>query len=246
MRLSPVFVVLVTAAGLVACSKFTIAPPNASPSPFVPKPIWSGTSAGFQITWTTADIIAATTGAQPHEAFSEVGRTIADFHAVTRGQTSDCDMTRQADLQSVVGPILSIRTTDTMKCANGSVGAGRSTMAIDLTHPQRTLSLADLFPVHELDALTVKAEHFCPSVPKDLLSRFAFSELHRQTVIVAVTLPPGCSTAEVDLALNVPVALAKPLQMAARRTQGFLLHDQPAVSGGLSTTVNYHYRMAVQ
>ena len=244
MRLFRVLIVLVSVV-LVACSKFTITP-SATPSPFAPKQIWSGTSDGYQITWTTADVTAFTPGAPPKEVFSEIGRTIVDFHGITRGQTADCDMTRQASLQSVVGTIISIRTADTMKCANGASGAGRGTQAFDLAHPQQPLALSSLFPIHELAALQTKAKHFCSTVPKDLLTRFAFSQLHRDAVIVAVTLPASCTTAEVDLALNIPGPLKQSLEDAAQRTQGFFVRDQAAVSGGQSTTVNYHYRAAVE
>ena len=246
MRLSRVFVVVAAGAALVACSKFTITQPNATPTSYVPKQIWSGTSAAYRVAWTTADITAHATGSRAREVYSEIGRTVGDFHTQTRGQTSDCDMTRQADLQSVVGTIVSVRTADTMKCADGATGSGRGAMSIDLARPLRPLSLSSLFPAHELDALKVKAEHFCPSVPSDLLDRFAFSEYHPNAVVVAVTLPPGCSTAQVDITLKVPAGLKSPLGSAAQRKQGFLWHDQPAVSNGLSTTIFYHYRTAVQ
>ena len=239
MRLSLSFLVL------AGCSK--LIGPSAQPTTYVPKQIWGGQSGGYQISWTTADIIASLAGSSS-ESFSELGRTISDFHAITRGQSSDCDMTRQADLQSVVGPYLSIRTLDTMKCTNGAAGNGRGALTFDLAHPLKPVSLADLFPNHELSSLRVKAEHFCATAPGDLLDRFAFSELHGHVVVVAVTLPPTCSTAEVDISLNVPTsaALAKALGLAAKRSQGFLWRDQPTVSGGASTTINYHYRAAVQ
>jgi hypothetical protein len=244
MRLPLSFLVLASLV-LAACSKLIT--PTATPTTYVPKQIWSGQSGGYQVSWTTADITASPTGAT-RESFSELGRTISDFHGITRSQSSDCDMTRQADLQSVVGPYLSIRTLDTMKCTNGAEGSGRGALAFDLAHPVKPVSLASLFPARELSSLRVKAEHFCATVPGDLLDRFAFSELHGHVVIVAVTLPPACSTTEVDLALNVPATagLATALGLAAKRSQGFLWHDQPAVSGGTSTTINYHYRAAVQ
>ncbi len=244
MKLSPVLVVL-AAAALVSCSKLTTQP-MATPTSIVPKQIWSGTSGGFAILWTTGDITAHPANAPTPQVLSEIGRTVVDFHAITRHQTSDCDMTRQARVQSVVGSIVSIQSADTMKCADGASGTGLGTVAINLTHPLAPLSLADLFPNHELAALRTKAEHFCKSVPSDLLDRFAFAELHGSTVIVAVTLPPDCTESEVDLALGVPKALKQPLTLAAQRQQGFLLHDQRAIADGLATTVNYHYRTAVQ
>jgi hypothetical protein len=245
MNLSRVVVVLAAVVALASCSKMTIQP-TSTPTSIVPKQIWSGSSGGFAILWTTGDITAHPTNAPATQALSEIGRTVVDFHAITRHQTSDCDMTRQARLQSVVGSVVSIQSADTMKCANGVNGTGLGIVAIDLAHPQKPVSLADLFPAHELAALRTKAAHFCKAVPGDLLGRFAFSELHGATVIVAVTLPPDCTESEVDLALGVPKALQQPLTLAAQRQQGFLLHDQRAIADGLATTVNYHYRTAVQ
>ncbi len=245
MKLSPVLIVLATAVALASCAKLTIEP-SASPTPIVPKQIWSGQSGGYVIDWTTGDITAHPAADPAHQSLSEIGRTIVDFHAITRRQTADCDMIRQAKLLSVVGAVVSIQSADSMKCASGASGTGLGTVALDLAHPLTPLSLAGFFPSHELAALQTKAEHFCKTVPKDLLGRFAFGELHGNTVIVTVTLPPDCTESEVDLALNVPGALKQSLELAAQRKQGFLAHDLGTVSGGLVTTVNYHYRTAVQ
>ncbi len=173
---------------------------------------------------------------------SELGLTIFDFHSITRKQSSDCDFVRVTQIQSVVGPIVSIMDTDTMKCANGANGTGRKTIAINLTHPSTPALLTDYFPGHELDSLVLRANRFCSSKVENLFNHFAFSELHGNTVVVAVTLPPDCSTSSVSLALNVPAKLRVPLALAARRRQGFLLQDQPKISGGQTTTINYHYR----
>ena len=237
---------MVLAAGLASCAKINLAPPSTNASPFAPREIWRGESGGYRITWSTADLIAFPEHSPGIEAFSELGRTIADFHGMLRAQRADCDLTRQADLQSVVGTIISVRTADTMKCTSGTIGSSRGARSFDLAHPRDPLPLTSLFPAHELDALTTKAQHFCSSVPADLFNRFAFSELHQQQVIVAVTLPQTCTTEQVDITLNVPAKLKQPLAQAAQRVHGFLWHDQPAVSKGLSTTINYHYRAAVE
>lgn len=244
MRLSLIFV-MVAAIAFAGCSKF-ITPPNANPSNFMPRPIWSGTSGGYRIAWSTADLVAYPQNSPSREAFSELGRTIVDFHSLLRAQRADCDVTRQADLQSVVGSLISIRTSDSMKCTSGVTGSSRSAQTFDLAHPRDPLPLTALFPAHELDALTTRAQHFCASVPADLFNRYAFSELHQRQVIVAVTLPQNCTTDRVDITLNVPAKLKQPLAQAAQRVHGFLWHDQPAVSNGLSTTINYHYRAAVE
>lgn len=232
---------VVVAIASSACSKLTMTPPLASP-PSGPKQIWSGTSGGFNITWTTSDIIAAAVPSPSKDALSELGRTVVDFHAITRTQISDCDLTRNAKLQSVVGSIVSIQSSDSMKCANGATGTGLGTIATALDHPKSPLLLSDLFPARELAALQIKAEHLCKPVPKDVLGSFAFSEVHQNTVVVSVTFPPQCGSSQVDLALNIPAKLKAPLQLAALRKQGFLWRDQPAIAKGAVTTIEYHYR----
>lgn len=236
-------VILILASSVVAaCGKMAIAPPPASPPAGPPKLIWAGTSGGFSIRWTAGDISASPVLGPSRQALSELGLTIFDFHSITRKQTSDCDFVRVTQLQSVVGSIVSIMDTDTMKCASGATGTGRKTVAIDLRHPGTPALLTDYFPVHELDSLVTRANLLCHSKPEHLFNRFAFSELHGNAVVVAVTLPPDCPTSSVSLALNVPTKLSLPLQLAASRKQGFLLKDQPMISGGQTTTINYHYR----
>ena len=242
MKLSLVIVVLAAVAATFSCAKFNIAP-IASPGGVGPKQIWSGTSAGFTITSSTADIIATPEHDPKRQVLSELTRTAFDFHKIARVQSADCDMTRQAKIQSVVGTIVSIQRTDTMKCTNGSNNTSSGATAVDLAHPKKPVLLSSLFPAHELDALRTKARHFCKTVPDDLLNSFAFSELHGESVVVAVSLGASCSQSEVDLVLNVPPALKKPLELAAKRQQGFLWHDEPAVAGSSVTTINYHYRM---
>jgi len=242
MKLSLVIVVLAAAAATSSCAKLNIAP-VASPGGVGPKQIWSGTSAGFTITWSTADIIATPEHDAKRQALSELTRTALDFHQLARMQTADCDMTREAKVQSVVGTIVSIQRSDTMKCTNGATSTSSGAMAVDLAHPKQTLLLSSLFPAHELDALRTKAQHFCKTVPDDLQNSFAFSELHGMSIVLAVSLGADCSQSQVDLVVNIPPALKKPLELAAKRQQGFLLHDEPAVAGGSVTTINYHYRM---
>lgn len=242
MKLSLVILVLAAAAAISSCSKLNIAP-AASPGGVGPKQIWSGTSAGFTITWSTSDIVATPQQDPKRQAFSELTRTALDFHKIARMQTADCDMTRQAKIQSIVGTIISIQRKDTMKCTDGASGASSGSMAVDLAHPKSPLLLSSLFPAHELDALRTKAQHFCKTVPDELQNRFAFSELHGKSVVVAVTLGADCSQSEVDLVLNVPPSLKKPLELASKRQQGFLWHDEPAIAGSSVATINYHYRM---
>lgn len=235
-------ILILAVSAVAACAKMTIAPPPASPAGGPPKLIWAGTSGGFSIRWTAGDISASKVSAPSRQVLSELGLTIFDFHNITRKQSSDCDFVRVTQLQSVVGSIVSIMDTDTMKCANGTNGTGRKTVAVDLRHPSTPALLSDYFPAHELDSLKTRADRFCSSKVENLFNRFSFSELHGNTVIVAVTLPPDCSTSSVSVALNLPPALRVPLALAAQRKQGFLLQSQPMISGGQTTTINYHYR----
>lgn len=245
-RLS-VFVLLIAVLAVEACGKFTMVPPLASPPSGVPTQIWSGTSGGFAINWTTGDISAAPLADPSKKVLSEFDRAVADFYRQTRKQSSDCDLQRAAELQSVVGSIVSISSSDSMKCTNGTTGKGMRTTAIDLAHPKSTLRLSDLFPAHELASLQSRAGHLCPhAVPRDLLNSFAFGEVHGNIVVVAVALPPQCGGSHIDLALNIPAKLRAPLALAAQLKQGFLRRDQPAIAKAALTTVDYHYRTSVE
>jgi hypothetical protein len=245
-RLS-VLVLLIAVFAVQACGKFTIVPPLASPPSGVPTQIWSGSSGGFAIDWTTGDISASPQADPSKKVLSEFDRTVADFYRQTRKQRSDCDLQRAAELQSVVGSIVSISSTDSMKCTDGSTGKGMRTTAIDLAHPKSTLLLSDLFPAHELASLQTRAGHLCPHpAPRDLLSSFAFGEVHGNIVVVAVALPPQCSGSHVDLAMTIPAKLKAPLALAAQRKQGFLRRDRPAIAKAAVTTVDYHYRTSVE
>jgi hypothetical protein len=199
-------------------------------------------SGGFLIRWTVGDISAIPVAEPKREVLSELGLTIVDFHDISTRQTADCDFVRNAQIQSVVGSIVSLGDADTVKCADGVTATLRKAVAIDLDHPGQPVPLTRLFPARELAALAIRARHFCSSVPKDLLSSFAFSEVHGPAVVVSVTLPANCSTDNISVALNAPLTLRVPLALAASRKQGFLLSDRASISGGQTTTINYHYR----
>lgn len=236
----------IAALALVSCANM---PKLAAPEQSVaPKLIWSGEGDGFRIRWTTGDIIAspARASSSSQHALSELAKTVAEFHLMARKQGTDCDLTRVATLQSVVGPILSIQSLDKMKCMSGAEAIVRKMTAVDLTRPNMPLALGALFPAHELDALKTKSSHFCSSLPPDLMKGFAFSELHRDVAIVTITLPANCSSARVNLALNVPTTLRHSLQLAAQRKDGFLLQSLPVISRGAVTTISYHYRTSVE
>jgi hypothetical protein len=244
-RLS-VLALLVVAMSAAACGKFTIVPPLASPPSGVPAQIWSGQSGGYDIRWTTGDIAASPVQDSSKKVLSEFDSTVADFYRLTRKQSSDCDLQRTAELQSVAGSIVSISSSDSMTCTNGTTAKALRLTAVDLAHPKVLLLLSDLFPAHELSSLETRAGHLCKTVPRDLLNHFAFSEVRGHTVVVAVSLPAECVGSHVDLALNIPAKLAQPLKLAAGRTQGFLRRDQPGIAKAAVTTIDYHYRTSVE
>lgn len=233
-------VLLIASVALASCGKQARAPQTSQP--VAPKVIWSGVSSGYAIRWTTGDITAAPARAPGRPSFSELGRAIVHFSAITREQTSNCDFQREVRLQSVVGSIISVRESDSTHCDNGVTGTGLATAAINLARPQAAAMLSDIFPAHALAAAQMKAGQLCKSVPKDLLSRFAFGELHGNTVVVLLTLSPGCSSTDINLALTAPPALKQQLRLAAQEKAGFLWHDQAAISHGDVTAISYHYR----
>ncbi len=237
-------VILVLAALAAAgCAKFSIAPQQPSPPPGPPKLIWAGTSDGFTIRWTAGDITAAPVAAPTREVLSALGLTIFDFHAISKKQSSDCDFVRVTQLSSVVGPIVSIRDDDTMKCTNGVNGVGRKAVAIDLNHPGVPVSLTEYFAPRELLGLHAVAMHVCQAKLTDLFTRFAFESVAGNEVTVSLTLPGECKHASVSASLPIPAKLRRPLELAAQGKQGFLERDQARVAGGQTTTINYHYRL---
>jgi hypothetical protein len=227
---------------LSGCAKLTIAPQTPPTPPGPPKIIWSGRSAGYIIRWTASDIAAMPVAKPSGTTLSELGLTIYDFHQISRQQTADCDFVRVAQVQSVVGPIVSILDNDSMRCSNGTTSIDRKTVAIDLRHPTTQALLTDYFPARELSSLLLRVARSCSTKPENLLNGFSFDELHGNAVLLAVTLPTSCSSSSINMALNVPAKLARALMLAASRRQGFLLRDQGAVSGEQTTTINYHYR----
>lgn len=237
-------ILLCVAAGLIvpaACARQpSVTRPSAQTGP--PKLIWSGTSAGYNVRWTAGDITAAPIGAPASAGISELGLTIVDFHGITRKQTADCDFTRVTQLQSVVGPIVSIQDLDSMKCANGTVGTGRKVAAIDLRHASRPALLSDYFSPAQLAPIQTRISKLCPSQPATLLNRFAFHQVKGNAVIVDISLPVQCSVSVTQAALPTPATLQHWLLLAAARKAGFLVVDQPLVARGQTTTINYHYR----
>ncbi len=232
--------VLLTAVFLVSCAKVSV--PGAAPRPGAPQAIWSGQSAGLHILWTTAEIQANRVAAPSSPIFSEVGATIEDFHRYAAARAADCDMARSAEIQSVVGPILSILEHDTLRCADGSDVSRQVLRVVDLRRPGIQVGLGDYFPSSQLGPLRTRVGRFCSAVPPGIFDHFWFESIHGATVTVGILLPPTCSTERLTYAFPTPPALSAMLTQAAARSHGFLRRDASRISGGVSTVVNYHYR----
>lgn len=239
-RVVVLLLVALACAATASCAK-PAAVPQPSSGPVSPKVIWTGQSDGFVIRWTAGDITASR-AKRTGVILSALGLTIVDFHATAAKQTSDCDFTRTTGIQSVVGPLISIADLDSMKCVTGQTGTGRKTVAFDLTRPKTPALLSQYFPESQLTEIRMGAQRVCPSIPSDLMSRFAFQSLADDRVAVELTLPADCSTPRLDVSLPVPAGLRNALVSAASRKEGFLLLDQPPGIGGQATTINYHYR----
>jgi hypothetical protein len=235
-------ILILVAAATAACAKLSLAP-NQPASPGPPKVIWTGTSDGFAIRWTAGDITASPVSNPMRQAFSALGLTIYDFHNISRKQSADCDFVRVTQLESVVGPLVSIRDDDTMKCTNGATGIGRKVVAVDLTHPGALAALPAYFPAQAIAGLHSAASHACPGKLPDLDSRFAFVDVHGPDVTVQLTLPPDCKQSDASFVMPIPAKLRSWLELAAQGKQGFLARDQAKIAGGQTTTINYHYRL---
>ncbi len=242
-----------------------------------PKPlqaIWSGTSDGYQIAWSTKEITAKLKhpSAGRPIAFSDMGLTVLDFSRIGDMQSGNCDFSRASSLLSVVGSYLSIRHDDQMRCGNTNAPARRTqVVAIDLRAPQRRPMLSDVFGsaavygglLHATPVLaTLSAAHaphprdlpqllkqlrasgpVCDAgFPADLLGRFSFADVRAGTVLVRLSLPLDCRTADIGLWLTIPSALQRPLQLAATRKEGFLSDAEPGIAKGRATTILYHVR----
>ena len=141
---------------LLCCAiSFGCAPRAQAPLPLTassPKPlrvIWSGTSGGFRISWTTKEISAL---ANPPSrlkpiAFSDTGLTILDFSRAGDAQSSNCDFSRSSSVLSVVGPYISLLHDDEQRCGGAPAPTRRTqALAIDLRAPHKRPSLEDIFP----------------------------------------------------------------------------------------------------
>ncbi|MDQ6779811.1 MAG: hypothetical protein M3Z37_01475 [Candidatus Eremiobacteraeota bacterium] len=235
-------------AALMACTP----KPQASPPPAHFEPlqvIWSGTSGGYDVSWTSREISAQRSGAKSAApAFSETGLTIADFSDISSRKTGDCDFKRVATVLSLVGPWLSLEHADELHCGQGGEPTLRhSALTIDLARPRERPQLTRIIPSAKtaISAALTSARNACHGgAPADFLNRFAFVQLRGAQIQVRFGLPADCSAADVTAWLPVPPARSAWFIAAAHKTRGFLMADQATVARGRGTTILYHVHTA--
>lgn len=128
------------------------------------QPIWSGTSAGYSIQWTTGDLMARQAAGAAGASFS--GRQMArdDFAYIEKESESHCEYNRTFALLSVVGSIMSYSDAYGLSCENTahpsdqtrfvavdlSKPAGAPRRPEDTTLPGNIARLTDFFPAGEV------------------------------------------------------------------------------------------------
>src|SRR5512138_2190535 len=91
---------MLASAGVEGVAQKT-APPRAAE-----QPIWSGTSAGYAIQWTTADLSARPTAGAAGAVFSARQMARQDFANIEKESDTPCEYERTFKLLSVVGSII--------------------------------------------------------------------------------------------------------------------------------------------
>jgi hypothetical protein len=211
--------------------------------PTLGKLIWRGNSAGYQVQWTTADLVASPlTGGKP--LFS--ARTIAlkDFAEVDPQGKRGCEQSRELSVLSLVGTIVSYQQVDEVSCpGTAHPGAQTRYQTLNLARPDQLSLLPDLFPeasvlksllaeptiraalrdlkpanppstTRQLVALLTQWSGSCAySFPPDLLSRFAFHHLEGGNVAVRIGLSHGCEAMRGNL---YPLGILLPIPKAMR------------------------------
>jgi hypothetical protein len=145
-----------------------------APAAALPNPLWSGTSGGFSIAWTTADLVAQREGKIVFSARNWTQKSLAHFVAVNRANgergPGDCDYRHSIRLLAVVGSKLSLGDQTEFTCrqeahpggmtrlltvdlaATGTLAqAGRDAIGlVDPSQPGRAVLLTQLFPASDV------------------------------------------------------------------------------------------------
>jgi len=139
--------------------------------------IWSGTSAGYAIQWTGADLTGRPAGGAAAPSFSARQLARQDFADIEKDSDGHCEYERHFTLLSVVGPVISYQDGYVTFCETAAHPGGETRfVAVDLSKPARArrgsddtmlpgnaAKLTDYFPATEIhkalmaDALIQKA-----------------------------------------------------------------------------------------
>ncbi|MFL6277878.1 MAG: hypothetical protein ACJ74G_22040 [Blastocatellia bacterium] len=126
--------------------------------------IWSGTSAGYAIQWTGADITGRPASGAATLTFSVRQIARRDFAAIEKDSDGHCEYERNFTLLSVVGPIISYQDNVNVFCERAAHPDGETRfVAVDLSKPAgvrrgsddtqlpgNVAKLTDYFPASEI------------------------------------------------------------------------------------------------
>jgi hypothetical protein len=241
-------------------------PPKASAAPTAsakprssPSSIWTGESGGVRIDWTT-DAIAVEPpdgravqlierpkkeegceGEKTVRLLSVVGSIVSyeEFEGTScEGAAHPSSITLYAAVDAAHAG-KTVRLTDLF--ADADVLRALLADAVVKRHAPKTPPKTTEALVKALSSENTECEYaFGP----DLLNRFAFHHVEGQKVAVRIGLSHGCEAArgkltQLGILLPIPPALAGSLERASMRSQGFLMSDQAAVSGGKETRFRF-------
>jgi hypothetical protein len=224
-----------------------------------PSTIWSGESGGVRIEWTTRGIVARPEGGQPVDLFdraksesgcegeqelrvlSVVGSIVSYelFEATTcEGAAHPSAITLYAAVDAA-HPGKKIRLTDVF--ADGDVLRALMADAIVKRHLPKVPPKTTDQLVQALADTTGECEY---SFGPDLLNRFAFHHVEGNQVAVRIGLSHGCEVArgkltQLGIMLPVPARWRDALERANARSEGYVMRDEQAVSGGKRTSLHF-------
>ncbi|MBC7543059.1 MAG: C1 family peptidase [Candidatus Sericytochromatia bacterium] len=229
--------------------------------------IWSGSSHGFRLDWTSDDVRVTRPGNPPTQVYDFREALLAKYREQPEA-TLDISMVPI----SWVGPLLTLKVQDYVNVP-GTAHPWMSTyfLTLDLRHPGTPVHLADWFDAtatHQAliqDALVKKAlaelqQPPATTIPTlsqqlnawsgdcryafmpDFADHFAFNHVRGGRVAVRMGLGHGCEAARgmfTELGLYLPIPRTLQGYMAAARTgkQGFLDNNRPRLSAGGKSSV---------
>jgi hypothetical protein len=224
-----------------------------------PSTIWVGESGGVRVEWTTRGIVTRPPESRPIDLFdrptSEPGcegelglRLLSVVGSIVSYELSEGTTCENAAHPSAITlyaavdaahPAQKVRLTDLF--ADSDVLRALMADAVVKRHLPKT-------PPKTTDALVQALAESNPeceySFGPDLPTRFAFHHLEGSRVAVRIGLSHGCEVArgkltQLGILLPVPPSWKDALERANARTEGFLMRDEQAVSGGKETSLHF-------